>query len=29
VMNFGAHRVYRAGLLDYVLVSAHKPGPAG
>lgn len=28
VMNFGAHQVYRAGLLDYVLVSATRPGPA-
>src|SRR6185503_11262580 len=25
VMNFAAHRVYRAGLLDYLLVSAVKP----
>jgi microcystin synthetase protein McyJ len=28
VMNFGAYRVYEAGLLDYVLVSAARPGPA-
>jgi microcystin synthetase protein McyJ len=27
VMNFAAHRVYQAGLLDYLLVSAAKPGP--
>jgi len=27
VMNFAAHRVYQAGLLDYLLVSAEKPGP--
>jgi len=26
VMNFAAHRVYQAGLLDYLLVSAVKPG---
>jgi len=29
VMNFAAHRVYRAGLLDYLLVSAVKPGSGG
>jgi microcystin synthetase protein McyJ len=28
VMNFAAHRVYRAGLLDYLLVSAVKPNSA-
>lgn len=27
VMNLAAHRVYQAGLLDYVLVSARKPRP--
>jgi microcystin synthetase protein McyJ len=27
VMNFAAHRVYQAGLLDYLLVSADKPRP--
>ena len=27
VMNFAAHRVYQAGLLDYLLVSAARPGP--
>ncbi len=27
VMNFAAHRVYQAGLLDYLLVGAEKPGP--
>lgn len=27
VMNFAAHRVYQVGLLDYLLVSATKPGP--
>ncbi len=27
VMNFAAHRVYQAGLVDYLLVSAVKPGP--
>jgi hypothetical protein len=25
VMNFAAHRVYRSGLLDYLLVTAVKP----
>jgi microcystin synthetase protein McyJ len=29
VMNFAAHRVYRAGLLDYLLVSAVKPSSGG
>jgi microcystin synthetase protein McyJ len=29
VMNFAAHRVYSAGLLDYLLVSAVKPDPEG
>jgi microcystin synthetase protein McyJ len=29
VMNFAAHRVYRAGLLDYLLVSAVKPSSDG
>src|ERR1043165_6510876 len=29
VMNFAAHRVYRAGLLDYLLVSAVKPSLGG
>jgi len=29
VMNFAAHRVYELGLLDYLLVSATKPGGAG
>jgi microcystin synthetase protein McyJ len=27
VMNFAAHRVYQAGLVDYLLVSAIKPRP--
>jgi ubiquinone/menaquinone biosynthesis C-methylase UbiE len=27
VMNLAAHRVYRAGLLDYLLVSATRPAP--
>jgi ubiquinone/menaquinone biosynthesis C-methylase UbiE len=29
VMNFAAHRVYELGLLDYLLVSATKPGLHG
>jgi microcystin synthetase protein McyJ len=29
VMNFAAHRVYEAGLLDYLLVSAARPGSDG